>query len=225
MKLNHVHNWLLHALILSALLIFFASVAGANPGTPVPGGGPETRSVHADYDAGSPGIQPSVSPQSVPEGPWQAVTPLNSPRSRLGMAYFPGNGKFYVLGGESAGVRDIPIEEYDMAADTWTNRTNLLIGVSNTGAATVGKYIYVPGGYDGVGGRTDMQRFDPAAGSVDLVAAMPEANFAHAVVAGGNKVYVMGGSSSGIDGTTNFIYDPAANSWSATSGNAFFNDE
>jgi len=147
---------------------------------------------------------------------WEAVTSLNTPRSRPAMAFFPQNGRYYVLGGESFGNRDIPIEEYDLKADTWTNRANLLVGVSNTGAATVGGYIYVPGGYDGSIGRNEMQRFNPLANSVSLMAPMPKGNSAHAVVAAGKRVYVLGGSASG-PGTTNYFYDTEGDSWAAGS--------
>ena len=73
-------------------------------------------------------------------GLWTVVQSLNTARSRPGAAYFPGNGKFYVLGGEASGsAREIPIEEYDPDTDTWTDRSHLRVGVSNTGAAQVGK--------------------------------------------------------------------------------------
>ena len=45
---------------------------------------------------------------------WEPAGTLSNARSRLGMAFFPGNGRFYVLGGESTGGnRAIPIEEYN----------------------------------------------------------------------------------------------------------------
>jgi N-acetylneuraminic acid mutarotase len=60
-----------------------------------------------------------------------------------------------------------------------------------------------------------MQRYDPAANTVTAMAPMPVGNFAHAVVAQGTKVYVLGGSSTGIAGSTNYIYDTVANTWSS----------
>ena len=94
------------------------------------------------------------------------------------------------------------------------DQANLLTGVSNTGAATVGNYIYVPGGFDGVSGLTSMQRYDPVANTVTAMAPMPTGNFAHAVAAQGTKIYVLGGAVDGFAGTTNLIYDTVANTWS-----------
>lgn len=148
-------------------------------------------------------------------GAWQSVTSVNTGRSRTGLAYLNTTGNFYMAGGEATGGnRNIPIEEYDPVANTWTDRTNLLTGVSNSGVAAVGSYVYVPGGYTGASGTTDMQRFDPAANTVVTMTAMPAANYAHAVTALGNQIYVLGGSSTGVAGTTNFIYDVGTDSWS-----------
>jgi hypothetical protein len=145
---------------------------------------------------------------------WQTVASVNTGRSRSGLAFLEATGKFYLAGGEaSGGIRDIPIEEYDPVADTWTNLTNLLTGVSNTGAVGVGQYIYVPGGYTGAAGIADMQRFDPAANTVVTMASMPLGNFAHAVVALDEKIYVLGGTETGTAGTTNYIYDIATDTW------------
>lgn len=147
-------------------------------------------------------------------GTWQDVTPTNTPRSRPALAYAATNGNFYLLGGEtSGGSRDIPIEEYNPATNTWTNKSHLLTGVSNIGAAAVGQYVYVPGGYDGVSGITTMQRYDTQNNVVTTRAPMPSGNYAHAVVLHQNKIYVLGGSGGGSAGITNFIYDVAGNSW------------
>lgn len=130
------------------------------------------------------------------------------------MAFSPRNGHFYVLGGEStAGNRDIPIEEYDPESNEWTERASLQTGVSNTGAAAVGKFIYVPGGYDGLGGVTHMQRYNVVTNNVVYVAPLPAGIYAHAVVAHGTRVHVLGGSSTGTEGTTHFVYNTRTNTW------------
>lgn len=148
-------------------------------------------------------------------GTWQTVTPVNTGRSRSGLAYLASTGNFYLAGGEATGGnRDIPIEEYDPVANTWTNRSNLLTGVSNTGVAGAGAYIYVPGGFNGTAGIAAMQRFDPVANTVVTMTAMPAGNFGHAVTVLDGKIYVLGGSSTGAAGTTNFIYDIGTDTWS-----------
>jgi len=146
---------------------------------------------------------------------WTSIAPLNTARSRTGVAYDAVSGHFFAAGGEaSGGNRNIPIEEYDPVANTWTNRANLLTGVSNTGAAAVGGFVYVPGGWTGAAAQNLMQRFDPVGNVVANLATMPATNFAHAVVARGNFIHVLGGSASGGTGTTHFIYDVGANNWS-----------
>lgn len=147
-------------------------------------------------------------------GGWQSVAPINTPRSRPGMAYSPANHRFYLAGGEATGGNyDNPIEEYDPATGVWTDRVPLLLGVSNTGAAAVGDNVYVPGGYDGVGGVTAMQRYDVNANVVFSMTAMPAPNFAHAVVAYDERIHVLGGNDTGTSGTTHMIYDVATDSW------------
>jgi VCBS repeat-containing protein len=146
---------------------------------------------------------------------WQSVTSVTTGRSRTGVVYLAATGMFYMAGGEATGGnRNIPIEEYDPVANTWTDRSNLLTGVSNTGAAAVGSYVYVPGGYNGTAGVTDMQRFDPVANTVITMTGMPGVNYAHAVTVLDDMIYVLGGSSTGVAGTTNYIYDVGADSWS-----------
>jgi hypothetical protein len=149
-------------------------------------------------------------------GGWTTVASLNTARSRTSATFFPANGKFYVLGGETTGGnRDIPIEEYDPVADTWTNRSLLLTGVSNSGAAMVGDYIYVPGGFTGTAGTADLQIFDPVINAVGTGTAMPAPNYAHAVTARGQFVHVLGGSSTGAAGNTHFVYDTVTGSWAS----------
>ena len=144
---------------------------------------------------------------------WTTVTPLNAARGGIDIVYFPATNKFYGLTGRTSSGQVLPIEEYDPVANTWTNRSPLNPGVTSTGAATVGQYIYVPGGHDGTSARTDMQRYDPVADSITLMAPMPAASYAHAVTAQGNKIYVLGGYASGPS-STNYIYDIASNTWS-----------
>lgn len=148
-------------------------------------------------------------------GNWTTVDNLTTARSRPSAAYSSATGRFYVLGGEaSGGNRNIPIEEYDAGSDLWTDRANLLTGVSNLGSVGVGNYIYVPGGWNGAAGISDMQRYDPVANVVTTMAALPGGVAANGVAAVGTDIYVMGGSSTGAAGTTNYIYDTVGDSWS-----------
>jgi N-acetylneuraminic acid mutarotase len=152
-------------------------------------------------------------------GTWQEIAPLHTARTRVaGVIYSETTGKFYAIGGEGpASNWDLAIEEYDVGNNTWTDRAHLIVGVSNSGAAKVGSYIYIPGGLAGPPlstAQNTMQRFDPAANVVSSFAPMPAANQGHAVVALDNKIYVLGGSATAAAGTTNYIYDVANNVWS-----------
>lgn len=149
-----------------------------------------------------------------PGGDWVSVDSLNTGRSRPAAVFFPPEGNFYVLGGESTGGdRNIPIERYNPTTDTWTDRALLNTGVSNVGAATVGNLIYVPGGWTGSVGVSDLQIYSPSSNLVTAGPVMPAANFAHAVVARGQFVHVLGGAADGSAGTTHFVYDTVAGSW------------
>jgi hypothetical protein len=147
-------------------------------------------------------------------GTWQPVMPINTARSRSGLAFSPETGKFYLAGGEATGGnRNLPIEEYDPVGNAWTDRSNLLIGVSNSGAVAVGQYVYVAGGYSGTAGVATMQRFDVLANTVVTRTDMPGPNYAHGMTFLDGKIYVMGGSPSGAISNTNYIYNVAGNSW------------
>lgn len=167
----------------------------------------------------SPGMAPTQQGGGCTIGTWTAVDSLTTARSRTGVAYSAATGRFYVAGGEATGGnRNIPIEEYDAGTNTWTDRVNLLTGVSNSGAVGVGNYIYVPSGYNGTSGILSMQRYDPVANVVTNMSNLPAGNYAHAVTAIGNLIYVVGGSSTGVAGTTNYIYNTTTDSWSTGAG-------
>jgi N-acetylneuraminic acid mutarotase len=171
--------------------------------------------------AGAPaqGTPTATPPCSLPVATtWTPVAALPSARNRMGLAFFAPNGKFYAPGGEdTTGNSLAAIAEYDPTTNTWTNRANLPVAVENTGAVTVGNYVYVPGGVTVPSNvfRNTMQRYDPVADAVTTVAPMPAVNAAHATVALGTRVYVLGGSTTAAEGTTNFIYDTTTNTWSS----------
>lgn len=147
-------------------------------------------------------------------GSWQTVSPVNTTRSRPALTYAPFNGRFYMLGGENpVHNRHIPIEEYNPVADAWSDKTYLLTDVTNTGAAAIGQYIYLPGGYTSSGAVATMQRYNIVANTLTYLTPLPTPLSAHAVVALDNKVYALGGNVTGSVVATNHIYDVGSNSW------------
>jgi N-acetylneuraminic acid mutarotase len=167
---------------------------------------------------------------------WMIKASMSVARSRAAVAAV--NGKVYVIGGESAAAGFQPIqgdnflresvtlnawekttEEYDPAANSWASKATKPTGVSNIGAGVINGKIYVPGGYYVSGSSSYatsvVEVYDPATNSWSTVAPLPTAQYAHAVTAVNNKLYVMGGNSlsSGYLNTC-YVFDPSANSWS-----------
>lgn len=163
--------------------------------------------------AARPGAAPAVQGGGCTIGTWTAIDSLTTARSRTGVGYSSATGQFYVLGGEgTGGNRNLPIEEYDSGTNTWTDQINLQTGVANTGVGSVGGYLYVPGGFSGVG-QNLMQRYDTVANTITLMANMPAINYAHAVATRGNFIHVVGGSTTGAAGTSHFIYNTTTDTW------------
>jgi hypothetical protein len=85
------------------------------------------------------------------------------------------------------------------------------------GMAALGGRIYVTGGYDEEDFNVDVDAawaYDPAANSWSAVADMPSPRAAHASVAMGGLLYVVGGV--GDNSTQLWTYDPATNTWDAS---------
>ncbi|GEM_PF-5174159 len=161
---------------------------------------------------------PTPTPTQPPNpswGEWEVVSSLTYDRPGSAAVFCPGSGKFYCVGGTAMptdGTKaDPPIEEYDFTANTWTPRTGLIIPVTDSGAVGVGAYVYVPGGYDNSSGEiATMQRFDPSANSVSILAPMPGASYMHAVCAFGQFIHVLGGFNN-----VHYIYDIANDLWTS----------
>ena len=149
-------------------------------------------------------------------GVWLRRNSMPLARSRGAAVAFPANGRIYVIGGEyNNGSTDMPIEEYDPLANTWTQRTTLQTGVSNVGAAVIGNAIYIPGGYSTsqpVGTRNTLQVYYPLEDRVDVITTdpLPAPRFGHGVAAYNGKLYVIGGSDDSLAAkNTLYEYDPA----------------
>ncbi|MEO8287774.1 MAG: S-layer homology domain-containing protein [Chloroflexota bacterium] len=149
-------------------------------------------------------------------GVWERKTNMPLARSRGAAAAFVPNGRIYAIGGEyNNGDTNLPIEEYDPLADTWTPRVSLQRGVSNVGAAVIGNAIYIPGGYSSVqpmGTVATLQVFYPLENRVQVITSdpLPAPRFGAGVAAYNGKLYVIGGSDDTLTAkNTVFEYDPA----------------
>ena len=148
-------------------------------------------------------------------GLWHREAGLPTGRSRAAAVAFPPNGRIYVIGGEyNNGETNMPIEEFDALASTWTPRANLQTGVSNAGAAVIGDAIYVPGGYGGTPAavRDTLQVYYPLQNRVETITSdpLPVPRFGAGVAALNGKLYVIGGMDAALVArNTVFEYDPA----------------
>jgi len=183
-------------------------------------------------------VAATVSPISqafAQEGKWRMATPLLSPQGEITSVVI--GKKWYVFGGYDAPnvqARGI-VTVYDAAADTWTDKKNMLIPAHHAAAVALDGKIYIFGGFVGRPGTKVWQpipsavMYDPEADSWKELAPMPTPRgSAQAVVVGG-KIYVIGGAHANIPGKsmaeplwvgvpqivvgTVEEYDPSSNTW------------
>lgn len=100
----------------------------------------------------------------------------------------------YALGG--AGLDQIArIDRRDGSVDVLDARLpSTLVGAS---AVTVGRDVYVVGGFDGEGLSDDVLRFDPRTRETSVVATLPQPRVDATAVTDGDLIYVVGGISGG----------------------------
>ena len=135
------------------------------------------------------------------------------------------NGKIYVIGGLDGSFLTT-VEEYDPATNTWTDcggtcATMTTARYAATSSVVNGK-IYVIGGEDAFSGSilNTVEEYDPATNTWTNCggncATMPTARiFASSGVVNG-KIYVIGGDDGSNPITTVEEYDPATDTWAAT---------
>ena len=159
--------------------------------------------------------------------PGNACASMPTARSELGLAAAP-NGKLYAVGGDAGGPVNV-VQEYDPAANTWTNCGQpapgnacapMLAPRSRLGVAAApnGK-LYAVGGD---GGSTQVDEYDPATNTWTSKAPLSTARIALGLAAAPNgKLYAVGGlnAAAGQPGcpdrtcATVEEYDPATNTW------------
>jgi N-acetylneuraminic acid mutarotase len=163
-----------------------------------------------------------------PPGTWATRTSYTNTISRAWGAFYPPDGKFYLMGGrpdDVAGDDFIQVHIYDPATDTWaeSNATfadnqnnNMVGGVLDFG----GQQLIVTVGGSAAGGTTsssNVQTYDPVGDSLQVLTNDPwPGNTDGAILPGGaavyeNKLYVFGGFDIGIGMVdTITVFDPSA---------------
>lgn len=92
--------------------------------------------------------------------------------------------------------------------DGWTRLADMPAGVAKFGVAAVAGKLYVAGGYDT---RRTLMVYDIASNTWANGPALPQGSDNLVALAGGNKVYAIGGEA----GTAVQVFDPATNLWAA----------
>ncbi len=149
-------------------------------------------------------------------GIWQTLAPMPTARQELATAAL--NGKIYAIGGyDSSGTPTNIVEVHDPATNTWTSAHPIPRALHHNCAAVAAGKLYSFGGPS-----TQTFVYDELNDSWSEVASMLLYHaLTPAVGVFNDKIYVAGGSSTGIGGYGNTkqnaleVYDPAANTWSA----------
>jgi hypothetical protein len=156
------------------------------------------------------GASPTPTPTATPGGcSWSFGQDMPSPDVRSVGVFFPGNGKFYAMGGRASdggGGEFINPFEYDPVANTWTTKSatypdnqinNMACGVLNDAGTD---FIYCVGGSESATSTTTGRvfRYDPIADVITTVAGGDWPPGANTILPGGfaifgNHLFTLGG--------------------------------
>ena len=175
---------------------------------------------------------PSASPTPTPGScSWGPGADLPSVGTRFAGAFFPGNGKFYAMGGRSsdtAGNEFTHPFEYDPATNSWTTKSatypdiqvnNIACGVLNDSGTD---FIYCVGGSDVASqtGTGRVFRYDPVADVITTLAGAEWPPGNSFILPGGftvlnNKFYILGGFDipNGVGIADIWEFTPGTNAW------------
>lgn len=158
-----------------------------------------------------------------PSVEWESLQSMPTARHSFGLVEF--NGILYAIGGYSAtGVK--VVEAYDPSTKAWTTKESMPTGRGYLIVAKAAGKIYAIGGITGANLNNISylyvnEEYDPVTNTwiskapLPLDVMPPNSVLGNQFITGGtidDKIYVMGGSSSGTVPT--FIYDPSTNTWS-----------
>jgi N-acetylneuraminic acid mutarotase len=145
---------------------------------------------------------------------WQRLADIPTPRSEVGAAAI--DNTVVVIGGFGGSS---VVERYDPSARSWRREPDLPVAVDHPMAAAIAAGpragVYVTGGYSN--GPPIARTFYLARNATAWreVAPMPEPRGAAAIVAIGERLYVVGGANALGLAVTTLEYDAAADRWSS----------
>ena len=157
------------------------------------------------------------------QGAWSNSAPMAIYRSEHAAVML--NGRIYVAGGLAGPDNNFTgvtrsFASYSPATNSWLEEEEVPEELHHMGIAALGGRIYITGGYTDPDFNVDNNKVyvfnpDAAAGSQWTRAAdMPENRAAHASVATGGLLYVVGGV--GPNNAQLWVYNPATNSWDSS---------
>ena len=150
----------------------------------------------------------SVLAQSAGPEAWTTLAPMPLARQEISSAAL--DGKIYVIAGfNNSGASTSDVQVYDPKTNSWSLATPLPIVNNHNAAAVAAGRLF---SFGGVSNRVFV--YNPGANAWSEVAPM---RFDHgntaAVAVIDNRIYVAGGTGSGMTGNELEVYDPVANSW------------
>ena len=165
----------------------------------------------------------STEPQS-DRGSWRSAAP--APMKRTEVAAATVGGRIYVVGGfEEPSLGNMlhfaitpAVEEYDPAANRWTAKAPMPVGLHHVGIGVVGGRLYIIGGYKQSGMSVwgpvaTVYAYDPVTDAWSERAPMPTARGALSVTVHEGKLYAIGGYEGRANSPAVEVYDPVRNSW------------
>jgi DNA-binding CsgD family transcriptional regulator len=146
---------------------------------------------------------------------WRTLAPMTIARSRFALAA-DDDGYLYAIGGETSGGKTGAVERYDPATDQWSPvAASKPTRVSNISAASIGEWIYVPGGLEAEGGPTAVvEAYQPAEGTWDQFSPLPQPLSSYALTEYDEQLYLFGGKDErGHVINATFIYNSQQDKW------------
>ena len=139
------------------------------------------------------------------------------PTARSELAATSMDGILYVAGGIGRFGTTSVFERFDVDSSQWLSLASVPLALNHLSAAGLQGKVYVSGGYRNLRMHADVRSmwcFDPEVGAWTPVADMPGARGAHALVASGGHLFVVGGV--GVDANRIWAYNPESDTWNTS---------
>lgn len=157
---------------------------------------------------------PVIVASSVESSRWHLRASIRTARTRPAVAV--AQGDVYVVGGEVGRAPSGEALIYNPRQDAWREAASKPTPVMNTGAAVIDDVLYVPGGATLDSQATDrFEALDLITGEWKVLPPLPRPLAGHAVVAFGDRLYVIGGRALGGLNSATFAFDVNSGQWTS----------